>query len=61
LPPETVRAWRRSTLPVAWEILLQGGKRQFLTSGEALRAGWRGVRDGLRLSRTPHHADDPDY
>ncbi|MEY9954282.1 glycosyltransferase family 2 protein [Leifsonia sp. EB34] len=59
LPPETVRAWRRSTVPVAWEILLQGGRRQFLTSTEAVRAGWRGVRDGLRLSRTPRHPDRP--
>ncbi|MEV8213005.1 glycosyltransferase family 2 protein [Leifsonia sp. NPDC077715] len=61
LPPETVRAWRRATLPVAWEVLLQGGRRQFLTSTAALRAGWRGVRDGLRLSRTPRHPDVPDY
>ncbi|WP_314148466.1 glycosyltransferase family 2 protein [uncultured Leifsonia sp.] len=61
LPPETVRAWRRATLPVAWEILLQGGRRQFLTSTEAVRAGWRGIRDGLRLSRTPRHLDEPDY
>ncbi|MGH1550677.1 glycosyltransferase family 2 protein [Leifsonia poae] len=57
LPPETVRAWRRSTIPVAWEVLLQGGRRQFLSSTEAIRAGWRGVRDGLRLSRTPRHPD----
>ncbi|MEN2736309.1 glycosyltransferase family 2 protein [Microbacterium sp. X-17] len=59
LPPETVRAWRRATLPVAWEVLLQGGRRQFLTSTEAVRAGWRGARDGLRLSRTPRHPDRP--
>lgn len=55
LPPETVRAWRRATVPVAWEVLLQGGRRQFLHSTEAVRAGWRGVRDGLRLSRPPRH------
>ena len=59
LPPDTVRAWRRSTVPVAWEVLLQGGRRQFLTSTEAVRAGWRGARDGLRLSRTPRHPVQP--
>lgn len=42
-------AWRRAAPAVAWEILLQGGRRQFLRSLSPLVAGWRGVRDGRRL------------
>ena len=41
----------RATLRVSWEILLQGGRRQFLRSAAPLVAGWRGVRDGRRLVR----------
>jgi GT2 family glycosyltransferase len=42
-------AWRRAAPTVAWEILLQGGRRQFLRSLSPLVAGWRGVLDGRRL------------
>lgn len=51
LSPADVRRWRRSAIPVAWGVLLQGGRRQLLTSTAPLRAGFAGVRDGLRLSR----------
>lgn len=51
LPPERVRSWRRTALSATWAILLQGGRRQFLTSTSPLRAGFSGLRDGLRLSR----------
>lgn len=51
LSPAEVRAWRRSTIPVAWSVLLQGGRRQFLSTRSPLRAGVRGVVDGLRLSK----------
>ncbi|WP_431245704.1 glycosyltransferase family 2 protein [Leifsonia xyli] len=51
LDPETVRRWRRASLPIAYEVLLQGGRRQFLRSTAPLRAAFRGVRDGLRASR----------
>ena len=43
--------WRSVTLAVAWEVLLQGGRRQFVRSPRPLIAAARGVRDGLRLAR----------
>lgn len=46
-----VRRWRRASLPIAYEVLLQGGRRQFLRPVLPLRAAFRGVRDGLRASR----------
>jgi GT2 family glycosyltransferase len=46
-----LRAWRRSSPRVAWEILLQGGRRQFLASRAPLAAGLRGLRDGDRIAR----------
>ena len=51
LPPETVARWRRASLPIAYEVLLQGGRRQFLRSLRPLGAAFRGLRDGLRASR----------
>lgn len=51
LPPADIRRWRRSTVSVAWDVLMQGGRRQLLTSTSPLRAGLAGVRDGLKLSR----------
>lgn len=46
-----LRDWMRSTLPVAREVLLQGGRRQFLRSPMPVIAGMRGVRDGLKIAR----------
>lgn len=51
LGPEELRAWKRTTLPVAWEVLLEGGRRQLLRSPRPLIAAARGVRDGLRIAR----------
>ncbi|RWZ59560.1 glycosyltransferase family 2 protein [Labedella populi] len=45
------RAWSRHSRAVAWEILLQGGRRQLLDSTAPLRAAFRGLRDGRRLAR----------
>lgn len=53
LDPPSVRRWRRASLPIAYEVLLQGGRRQFLRPVVPLRAAFRGVRDGLRASRAP--------
>lgn len=51
LSDDELVAWSRATPAVAWEILLQGGRRQFLRSLSPLIAGWRGARDGRRLVR----------
>jgi GT2 family glycosyltransferase len=51
LDASSVRQWRRASLPIAYEVLLQGGRRQFLRPVVPLRAAFRGVRDGLRASR----------
>lgn len=45
------RRWRRGLVASAREILLRGGRRQFLRPLRPLRAGLRGVRDGWRVSR----------
>ena len=44
-------SWRRVTIPVAWEVLLQGGRRQLLRSPRPMAAAVRGVRDGLKLAK----------
>ncbi len=51
LDRETVARWRRASIPIAYEVLLQGGRRQLLRSWTPVRAAVRGVRDGLRASR----------
>jgi GT2 family glycosyltransferase len=51
LDESAVRRWRRLAVPVAWEVLLQGGRRQFLRSPKVIVAGIRGVVDGLALAR----------
>jgi GT2 family glycosyltransferase len=51
LDASRVRRWRRASLPIAYEVLLQGGRRQFLRPVAPVRAAFRGVRDGLRASR----------
>lgn len=42
-------AWSRTARSNAWQVLLRGGRRQFLRPIPPLRAAWRGVRDGRRL------------
>ncbi|MDQ1584399.1 MAG: N-acetylglucosaminyl-diphospho-decaprenol L-rhamnosyltransferase [Microbacteriaceae bacterium] len=51
LPSEDLRRWRRATVPVAYEILLQGGRRQFIRSPRPFLAAFRGIRDGRRIVR----------
>ncbi|MEN0083475.1 MAG: glycosyltransferase family 2 protein [Leifsonia sp.] len=43
--------WLRTSPAVAREILLQGGRRQFLRPVVPLRAALRGVRDGRRIAK----------
>ncbi|MBO3086548.1 glycosyltransferase [Cellulomonas fengjieae] len=51
LAPQTRRRWLRTAPTAARAVILQGGRRQLLTSVAPWRAGWRGVRDGIRLAR----------
>lgn len=48
LDAPTQTRWRRSALRVSWGIVLQGGRRQLVTSIAPWRALWRGLRDGRR-------------
>ncbi|CAH0184802.1 glycosyltransferase family 2 protein [Plantibacter cousiniae (nom. nud.)] len=43
-------SWRRSTLAVSWEILLQGGRKQLLTNPSVVWTAVRAIRDGRRLA-----------
>ncbi|ROR80758.1 Glycosyltransferase, GT2 family [Plantibacter flavus] len=43
--------WQRHTLAVAREILLQGGRRQFLTRPQTLWIAVRAIRDGRRVAK----------
>ena len=47
-----IRRWRRTSMRNAWQVLLQGGRRQFVRPLPPLRAAWRGLRDGRRIART---------
>ncbi|WP_399548508.1 glycosyltransferase family 2 protein [uncultured Microbacterium sp.] len=52
LDAEGVRRWMgSSSVRNAWEILLRGGRRQFLRPVAPVRAAWKGVRDGRRIAR----------
>lgn len=51
LDKRAVRRWRMLAVPVAWEVLLQGGRRQFLRSPKPILAGIRGVIDGFALTK----------
>jgi GT2 family glycosyltransferase len=44
-----MRRWRDGRWAAAREILLRGGRRQFLRPLAPLRAAWRGTRDGTRI------------
>lgn len=44
-------AWRANDIRVAYEILLQGGRRQFLRPWQPVSAAIRGLRDGRRIAR----------
>ncbi|PRB17252.1 glycosyltransferase [Microbacterium sp. MYb62] len=49
LDAKDAAAWERTAWRNAREVLLRGGRRQFLRPLPPLRAAWRGVRDGRRL------------
>ncbi len=51
--------WSRSAWRNAWQVLLRGGRRQFLRPLPPLRAAWRGVRDGRRMLATTQTARPP--
>lgn len=56
LDADDASAWNRSAWRNARQVLLRGGRRQFLRPLPPLRAAWRGVRDGRRmLTRTRSH------
>ncbi|MGO4492185.1 glycosyltransferase family 2 protein, partial [Arthrobacter sp. 2YAF22_2] len=51
LGPDAQRAWKRTAIRAARDILLRGGRRQFLRPLPPLRAAAMGTWDGLRLMR----------
>ncbi|MCJ1710258.1 glycosyltransferase family 2 protein [Clavibacter michiganensis subsp. phaseoli] len=50
LDAATLRRWRLLTPVIAYEVLLQGGRRQFAHPVAPVSAALRGIRDGYRLS-----------
>lgn len=50
------RRWRQRAVRSAYQILLRGGRRQFLQTSAPLRAGVRGLRDGRRVARAAERA-----
>ncbi len=46
-----VSRWSRSAVSSAIEVLMRGGRRQFLRPVPPVRAAYRGIRDGRRLVR----------
>lgn len=49
LDADGMRRWLRSSPAASWQILLRGGRRQFLKPVRPLSAAWRGHRDGKAL------------
>jgi GT2 family glycosyltransferase len=56
LDAEQQRTWRRATPRVAYQVLLQGGRRQFRHPSRTFLPAWRGTRDGFRLMRQHRRA-----
>lgn len=52
LTAEDQRQWKKVSAPAAYQILLRGGRRQFLYSLGPLWAGIRGTVEGLALMRS---------
>lgn len=60
LPAEDFRRWRRSSISASYNILMRGGRRQFLQPMTAIKitvAASRGIWDGLRMSTRVVAAD----
>jgi GT2 family glycosyltransferase len=51
LESNEIDAWLAVSRRVAWEVLLQGGRRQFLSPIRPLDAARRALRDGRRIAR----------
>jgi GT2 family glycosyltransferase len=52
LDDSDLRRWKMSSFGASWEILLRGGRRQFLHPVGPLGAAVRGILDGWRLTTT---------
>lgn len=59
LEPDGVARWRRTAFRESARILRRGGRRQFMRLSTPIGTGWRGLRDGLRLSRTTERPNMP--
>lgn len=59
LDQKRLESWLRSSPRVAYRVLLQGGRRQLVTSIAPWRALLRGLRDGRRLARRSLRAGPP--
>ncbi|GAB3308193.1 glycosyltransferase [Epidermidibacterium keratini] len=55
LEPSDLRRWQRTAPANAWQVLLRGGRRQFVQRPGVLAAAARGLRDGRRIA----HAAQP--
>jgi len=51
LDDEGLARWLGNARTVAWETLLQGGRRQFLSSLSPFLVARRALRDGRRMAR----------
>ena len=60
LEPDTVRLWRQRMIPVAWETLLQGGRRELLRPTR-VAAAIRGLRHGWAIARRGLSQGHPDH
>lgn len=60
LSPREVRLWRQRMIPVAWETLLQGGRRELLRPTR-VAAALRGLRHGWTIARRGLSQGHPDH
>jgi GT2 family glycosyltransferase len=60
LGPREVRLWRQRMIPVAWETLLQGGRRELLRPTR-VAAAIRGLRHGWAIARRGLSQGHPDH
>lgn len=63
LTPEQQRVWRLKTLPIAWSVLMRGGRRQLINPFRTLVPVIRGICSGWRYmrrrTRVPGSVDEP--
>ncbi len=60
LDDSDLRRWKMASLEASWEILLRGGRRQFLHPFGPLGAAVRGIMDGWRLTVTERRPEGRD-